>query len=258
MELETCEVGIGVEILLEWLVISEIVVCKVDSDTVDGIVSGKLEVAYNEDIDELECELDSDGATVPGVIFWVDEDNLDGSVLGKVDLELDLEVPENVVKEMRDVFVRCCVVYFVVDIQPGEKPFIDILTWLVGLLSVVDIIIISILDISFSTVIFIFDNIISLIIEFDPFNLVIILLESSYIFKIYSLIFEFLSTNSNSKNFLSCSGVKVTTITTGIVLKFAPLLFGKNFSWNINGSDCISVIYLGFPINSIRLHAFKN
>jgi len=80
---------------------------------------------------------------------------------------------------------------------------------------------------------FILDN----IIEFDPFIFAIILFELSYIFKRYSLIFEILSTNSNSKNCLSCSGVKVTTITTGIVLKFAPLLFGKKFSWNINGSD---------------------
>jgi len=37
-------------------------------------------------------------------------------------------------------------------------------------------------------------------------------------------------------------------------LKHAPLLFGKKNSWNMNGSDWISVIYFGFPINSIKLH----
>jgi hypothetical protein len=40
-----------------------------------------------------------------------------------------------------------------------------------------------------------------------------------------------------------------------MALKHAPLLFGKKNSWNMNGSDWISVIYFGFPINSIKLHA---
>jgi hypothetical protein len=61
-----------------------------------------------------------------------------------------------------------------------------------------------------------------------------------------------LSINSNSKYVLFNSGVKVINIETGNLLKFAPLLLGNKYSWNINGSVCISLIYLGFPLNSIK------
>jgi hypothetical protein len=85
----------------------------------------------------------------------------------------------------------------------------------------------------------------------------IILLELSYIFIIYSLTFVFLSKNSISKYLWFCSGVNTNKIDTGNLLKLAPSLFGNKCSWKINGSVIISLIYLGFPFNSLISQSLK-
>ena len=70
--------------------------------------------------------------------------------------------------------------------------------------------------------------------------------------------FVFLSVNSNSKYFLVCSGVNEIIIVTGSLLKLAPLPLGNKYSWNINGSVWISLIYFGFPFNSHKLSQALN
>lgn len=78
--------------------------------------------------------------------------------------------------------VRCFVVCLVEDSHLVGYPLIDIWTRHGGFLSVVEIIIISIFDISLSTEIIFLGNILSF--KFDPFIFSIIVFESSYIFKI--------------------------------------------------------------------------
>ena len=108
------------------------------------------------------------------VVEWI------GDVIFFVENGLDSLKVDCVVNWLCDD-VRCFVVCLVEDSHPDGYPLIDIFTWQGGFLSVVEIIIISIFDISLSNEIIFLDNILSF--KFDPLIFSITVFESSYIFK---------------------------------------------------------------------------